>query len=217
MFKIVLTFLMILMAPAVFAVPALQLYVNSPDAVYNASTQTWVVNASDFELWVIAADTDTKPLYDLTLVAALGQNESPVDGGLSIDGNSVLAADYEYGSPPSWGDNAGSYPNHSIYPTMYHEMTIGLVNTAPEIVYDMEPGSTGSTNGMIFKYQISTSYSWIHFDAYGFHRESDGHFKFAPNSHDAERGGGGGGNIPEPTTILMLGLGLAGASFIRKK
>lgn len=212
--KILLTFLIIIMAPAVFAVPAIQLYVNSPEAVYNAATQTWVVNASNFELWVIASNTEAKPLYDLTLVAALGQNDSPVDGALSIDGNSVLASEYEFGSPPSWGENIGSMPPHDIYPTMYHELTIGLVNTAPETVYDMQPGETGSAVGKIFKYQISTSYDWIHFDAYGFYRESDGQFKFAPFSHDAEKSGD---SIPEPATMLLMGLGLAGTAILRRK
>ena len=102
MYKIVFTFLIILMAPAVFAVPAIQLYVNSPDAVYDNTTDTWVVNASDFELWVITSNADSKPIYDLTLVAAIADTDIPVDGALSINGNSVMADDYSYGNPPSW-------------------------------------------------------------------------------------------------------------------
>ena len=68
--------------------------------------------------------------------------------------------------------------------------------------------------GKIFKYQISTNYNWIHFDAYGFFRESDDKFTFAPNSHDAERSGG---DVPEPTTMILMGLGLAGVSLLKRK
>ncbi len=110
----------------VMAIPALQTYI--PGATWNASTQTWVTTSGSFELWVIAANTISKPLYDLTLVTALAKDQSPVAGAFSIDGT-----DYDnfiFGTPPSWGASAGDYPPHDIYPTNYFELSIASLVVA---------------------------------------------------------------------------------------
>jgi hypothetical protein len=196
------------------AIPALQTFI--PGASWNAATQTWVTLSGSFELWVIAANTNTKPLYDLTLVGALAADQSPVTGALSIDGADINS--FSYGTPPSWGDNAGDYPPHGVYPTHYFELAIAsLVNTAPETVHNMQPGEYDDTApGKIFKFQVATSYDWLHFDSYGFFNESDGQFKFAPNSHDSEKGTPPPPSIPEPSTMLLFGSALALVGAVRK-
>ena len=214
--KLTLTIPMLLLAgmltQSAMAIPALQIYI--PDATWDASSQTWVTGASDFELWVIAANTDTKPIYDLTLAVALAHEQAPITDALSIDGSTYNG--FVYGTPPSWGDDAGDYPPHGIYPTNYLEFSIAsLVDTAPETVHNMQPGEYGDTApGKIFKFDISTSYEWLHFDGYGFYNESDGQFKFVPNSHDGEKGGPP--RIPEPSTLLLFGSALAIAGGLRK-
>lgn len=202
------------MGQPVLAIPALQTFI--PGGSYDAATQTWVTTSGTFELWVIAANTDSKPLYDLTLVGALAGGQAPVVDALTVDGSAVN--DFEYGTPPSWGESAGDYPPHGVYPTNYFELSVTpLLNTAPETVHNMEPGSYDDmAMGKIFKFQVATSYDWLHFDSYAFFRESDGKFTFAPNSHDAERRTPPPPSVPEPGTMLLFGSALALVGVVRK-
>lgn len=202
------TLLLAFLAPAAFAVPALQIYV--PGGTYNAGTQTWESVGSSFEIWVIAADIDTKPLFDITLVAALGKGVAPVNDGIDIGGHSYQANEFHFGTPP-YTDPDNALPPHDVYETNYAEFLIGNSSGPFETVYDMQPGETGSAVGRIYKYQVDvTGYDWVHFDAYAYNET--GRRKFAPFSHDAETGT----TIPEPATMVLMGLGLAGAGLARR-
>jgi PEP-CTERM motif len=202
------TLLLAVLAPAAFAVPALQLYI--PGSTYNASTETWVMAGGSFEIWVIAAGINRKPLTDITLVAALGKGVAPVNNGISIGGHSYQASEFQYGTPPA-DDPENSLPPHGIYDTEYAEFSIGNSSGPFETVYDMQPGETGSAIGRIYKYQVEiTGYDWVHFDAYAY--KANGDLIKAPFSHDAENGS----TIPEPATMMLMGLGLAGAGLVRR-
>lgn len=198
----------LLIATSSFAVPSLQLY--SPDAVYNHVTESWQITASEFEIWVVAANLNKNDIYNITLVAALGRDDTPADGALTIDGNTYNAADFDYGTPP----DIDPLPPHGVYPTNYVEYLVASVTTSgpfvevPDYSPDVAPGS--SLYGQVFKFNVSTSYEFVQFDAFGFLGAPDGPRIKAPFSHDVQA-------VPEPTTLALFGLGLAAAGFMRKK
>jgi len=150
-------------------------------------------------------------IYNITLVAALAQDDTPVDGALTIDGNTYNAADFDYGTPP----DVDPLPPHGVYPTNYAEFLVASVTTTsdlfrevPDYSPDVAPGS--SLYGQVFKFNVSTSYEFVQFDAFGFLGAPDGPRIKAPFSHDVQA-------VPEPTTLALFGLGLAAARFMRKK
>ncbi len=198
----------LLIATSSFAVPNLQLY--SPDAVYSHVTESWQIFASDFELYVIAANLNKDDIYNVTLVAALAQDDTPTDGALTIGGSTFNAADFEYGTPP----DVDPLPPHGVYPTNYVEYLVAPVTTPGPFVevpdYSPDPDAGTSLYGQVFKFNISTTYEFVQFDAFGFLGAPDGKRIKAPFSHDAQV-------VPEPTTLALFGLGLAAAGFMRKK
>ncbi len=205
---------MLILASSSFAVPNLQLYI--PGGSYNSSSETWVTSASSFEVWVVAANLNHGDIYDINLVASLMSGEAPMNGGLTITpfGGSATtfdASDYAYGTPPI-GD---PLPSHGIFPTNYVQMLVANKTTdGPFVTVPDYTSSTGSNNyGQIFKFNVSTTYDYVHFDAYGYYNCPDGRRIFAPFSHDAERGTP---PVPEPATMLLFGIGMAGAGIYRK-
>jgi len=206
---------LMLIVPSAFAVPNLQLYI--PGATYNTTTETWVTPLKDFDVWVEAGNLNKGDIYNIYLTAALSPSQAALDGALSITNlqNSVTAnfnaSDYWHGSPPP-GVNA--LPGHGIFPTTYTEMLVTNQTSKPWVdVYDNVDGG-GPTPGNIFKFHVHSTYDFVHFDAYGYYKDVDGRFIFAPFSHDAESGGRP--PVPEPATMLLFGLGAAGTGIIRK-
>ncbi|MEA1979765.1 MAG: choice-of-anchor N protein, partial [candidate division Zixibacteria bacterium] len=176
---------------------------------------------TDFEVWVIAANLDKGAIYDVTLVAAL-MGETPVDGALEItlhrddplsDTTKIFNTDdYTLGTPPTNPDVADIGP-HGVYPTNYVEFLAASVTTSnPYPVQNYVPYDEEGTSlyGQIFKFNVTTTYDIVHFDAFGFYEDVDGSLINAPFSHDGET------SVPEPATLLLFGIGL-GAGYLRKK
>jgi hypothetical protein len=214
------------------AIPDLQIYI--PGATYDTSTETWIINSYDYELWVIGSNVD---INDVKFAAAVPTNEEGTidvtwtqgilnETGLvskvpgyndSLSETATYASDQgisftEYGTPTM--GNGKSLPGHSVFPSSYYEYWIGDFGLT-DTVHNYIPGDEWSdeASGEIKKFDIHVSgYTWVDIAAYDhyIHSKNGAKSVFTPFSHD-------GGAIPEPSTILLVGAGLLGIWIFRQK
>jgi hypothetical protein len=156
--------------------------------------------------------TDNSVASDPTL--AIDPNATPNDGGQPLLGD---------GSPLS---------PHGIYGagTSFYQFELGDFSLTDSEISDFNGADAfptindGTYEGQINVYDVTvTGFTRIHFDAFN-HVEGgqDARYVFAPFSHDGEGdggggGGGGGGGAPEPGTIALFGMGIAGLAVARRK
>jgi hypothetical protein len=226
------------------AINILQIYIEG--ATYDAGTQTWVVeNDGNFRLWVIGnvdGEGGAGTIEDVMLTAAVSTAEAQAGGTVALDGTSsdgyngiddpsdaadpgagTLSAD---GAVPITGDGS-PLSTHGIYGsagTSFYQWSLGDFTLTDSHIIDFTANNPfadiGADNeGEIRVYDVTVSgFTTIHFDAFD-HVEggNDGRYVFAPFSHDGEANGGGGGGAPEPGTMALFGLGLAGFAVARRK
>lgn len=211
----------LLAASTAHAIPALQLY--SPDAVYDVSSESWIINKSTFELYVIGDVEKVGTIYDVDLVASVyGSGGSiTITPNLAIDSNPEDAAAYDQVIHHAEYANADDH-------FFYHLGDFNQMND--EIIDYTDPSGSGTQMGQILALTVSVSgYEAVHFDAFDHYLTGgDGNgaqasFQthpqgvFAPFSHDATEGTPP--DAPEPGSMLLvsLGLGAAALSGRRKK
>ena len=213
-------------ATAASAVPTLQLYIDG--ATYDPISETWVTNATTFDLWVLGVS----PVSDVKLSMAYVTGESgsitltPTTAGdfappagdddTSTPAAPVLSFSSADGGIPVQGDLT-PLPTHGIYGpgVSFLEFNLGNFTLTDSPIGDYQgiPSSFPDV-GQINVYTVTlTGFdSGVHFDAYD-HTVTgkDGaqvKYVFAPFSHDAQ--------VPEASTLLLLGSGLALAALRRR-
>jgi hypothetical protein len=153
------------------------------------------------------------------------------------DSASHIYSTYAFGKAaiddyPLMGDGA-EVAGHGVFPTDFYEYYIGDFGADEEDVYNFNPpdgyigdsyyidypgdlSNLDSGRGEIKTFHIEVSgYTWADIVAYDHVVKTNGKAKyvFSPFSHD----GSGSTPIPEPTTMLLLGSGLAGLAGFRRK
>ena len=214
------------LVPSAHAIPHLQLFIEG--STWDASLESWVVSSNHFKLWVIGDVSSDGAIYDVKLSAALyGASGSisitPSTTGLLTDPSLPILPTDEGGDTLKWMSGSIDY-SPSFTPVLHHDefanadayqfWRIGDMTLMDSPIGDFQGGWPGTfpDTGQINVYDVDvTGWDKVHFDAFD-HTVSTNpsgneqtKWWFVPPSHDAT-----GNVIPEPGTMALFALGLAG-------
>ena len=223
------------------AIPVLQLGIAG--GTYNSATETIVSSGPNFSLYAFLLPNSSNTLTDTYYLsmAVTPQISTPANlGSFTVNGSTVnVTSGMTYGTPPLDaifpGHDAGDLATHSIFPTYFRELGFAFSSANKSGAFNTQDHPSWgpqSDTGMYYqRFDIDTSnlasgYE-IHFDLYNTMLCINGRgqcsgagdidiTQFAPFSHDAQSGPRVPTSVPEPGTVLLLGLGLLGLGFARK-
>ena len=225
--------LALLLAPAVHALPVLQLYVEG--ATYDVGTQTWVVADSEFTVWVIG---NTGQRGDITGLNGLGGVNLVVSAqggnltGLNISpvvASCCSVVDPSVASNPlatlSGTGHHNVLADHGIFNqsgVVWQNYDLGAFTLTDSLIGDATQGGwpvdlSGNFVGQINAYRVTMlgDFDVLHFDGYGYINDGN-RYVFAPFSHDAEAVPPPRiTQVPVPATLALFAIG--GLAMLRRR
>jgi len=222
------------------AIPSLQLDIAG--GTYDLETETIISSGTTFTLYAyLIPDAQSSKLTDtyflsMAVTPKIGPTGSDL-GSYSYNGNTLaVTGDMLYGTPPFETlvnpvvatTDPGDLSSHGIFETYFYEYAFkfGTAQISPYNTQDRaKAGSPISMSGSGMYYvafEIDTTNLdpgyFIHFDLYNeaLAKKSKTDLdvnQFAPFSHDAQSNH----KVPEPGMLSLLGLGLFGMAFFRRK
>lgn len=215
----IVTFLLLSAVPAL-ALPQLQLDIE--DGVYvGGSDETVYATTNPFTLYALLDDPALLS-HEFFISAAITPDIGSTGGdyGSFVFAGTTVAvtADMTYGIPPT-DASVKDIPEHGIYDAWYREFAFTFDPTKTAADYNPQDNPGGlvlADSGDLLYYQdflVDTSGLApdiaVHFDLF---TVIDGKILKAPFSHDAQSA-----PIPEPATMLLLGVGFIGLAGIGRK
>lgn len=215
---------------AAMALPALQLGSGGlATASFDSATQTWVFTDNPFDLLAFANKNKFGSSGGPTAYLVLAAMPSTMNMGdlfdvtVTANGSTLSAFATGNGSPPATDPN-GLAP-HSIFDT-YYEIYAFDFDGPLQTIYNTQPGSSGDTGTgyaetiYVEVNSLASMVTGLHADLFTMDSAQQITY-FAPFSHDAEYtsggGGGGGTSLPEPYTLAIFGLSLAGLGLAARR
>jgi len=201
-----------------FAFPGLQLDIEG-GTYFEGTEQSTLTEDQNFTLYALLDPSNKATLDQLYAITAsiypkmAEESPDPDFGSVEINGDDYYFE--TYGTPPITTD----LPGHSAFETYYSQITAFMFTTTQELsTYnvqddpDIDPSEQmGGTGTYYMAFNVDTTNLaegyLIHFDLFDI---NDGSI-FAPFSKDA------GTRVPEPGTLVLLGIGMLGVGVYRRK
>lgn len=233
-----LLFGLILTAGSASATPSLQLDIFGPGTFYDDGSTSYVASP-DGETVLSGSDTFTLYAYGNTTngngdpasldlqhfisVAVVPKGTNTEFGSFDIAGNTYMASDLTFGTPPIEATSNPILGGHGVFETLFLEVGFYFDPqiTRSDVNVQTSPGTDPTTNpGDAIAYvpfAVDTSGLLdgfeLHFDLYNINVKKNGDITlgdFAPFSHDAGTSGDTPPfvRVPEPGTLAIFSLGL---------